>query len=323
MKALIIGAGWFGSEIAQILDKIDDVDFDIVDMNNSFFSGSSSANQNRLHGGGWHYCRSFETREECRKGYDIFMDKYPSFTETVKSYYLVANKSVLDFKTYMSIFIHEKVPFEMKTLEDLKNDGIYIEKGFVNGNNVIVVNERWINFEKARDYFTDKFYKKMLHFDHSQLSISHDCNDITYLKKGYDIVFDATYGKLIHRESSEYEVCITLLYKKKVVTDDPPVTLTVVDGNFYSLYSYKPNENLFTLTSVRLTPIFVSKCSKLTQEFIKNITPIDIERHKSLIEHDVSKSFINLLTDYSYHSYFLSTKTKFTNTGFSDRHTRV
>ena len=77
------------------------------------------------------------------------------------------------------------------------------------------------------------------------------------------------------------------------------------------------------LTSVRLTPIFVSKCSKLTQEFIKNITPIDIERHKSLIEHDVSKSFINLLTDYSYHSYFLSTKTKFTNTGFSDRHTRV
>lgn len=325
MNVLVVGAGWFGCEIAQILDERDDVHFDMIDRTDSFFSGSSSANQNRLHIG-YHYCRSFETREECRKGYDIFMEKYPMFTEEVKSYYMVANKSVLDFKTYISIFENENTPFEIKTLEDLKRDGIEIEKSFVNGENVITVGERWINFEKARDYFTTKFSSKMLQFEPSKLSISHDCNQISYGQKQYDLVFDATYGKLIHPENSEYEVCITLIYRKvsePSETSQPPVTLTVVDGNFYSLYAYKPTENLFTLTSVHFTPIFVTKCAKQVDEFIKNITPLDINRHRALIEHDVSKSFINLLTDYMYHSYFLSIKTKFINTGFSDRHTRV
>lgn len=322
MKVLVIGAGWFGCEISQIIDNMD-IDFDIIDKNNSFFSSSSSNNQNRLHFGGFHYCRSYSTRQECREGHDIFMDKYSMFTDEVKSYYLVANQSVLDFQTYVSIFQNEKTPFEMKTLEDLKNDGIIMNKEFVNGENVLIVKERWINFEKARNHFTTKFSDKLLHFEPSQLSVSHDYQNVTYGQKEYDVVLDATYGKLIPPESSEYEVCLTLLYRKLTGNDKPPVTLTVVDGPFYSLYSYKPDENIFTLTHVQFTPIFFSTHTQQIEEFIKNVTPAEINRHRDLIEKDVSKSFVNFLTDYVYHSYFLSTKTKFINTGFSDRHTRV
>lgn len=38
MRALIVGAGWFGCEIARILED-NEIEFDIVDKTNTFFLG--------------------------------------------------------------------------------------------------------------------------------------------------------------------------------------------------------------------------------------------------------------------------------------------
>ena len=81
MNVLIIGAGWFGCEVARELESMG-LDFDLIDKNNAFFSGSSAYNQNRLHFG-FHYCRSAMTRAECRKGYETFLTRYPDLSEEV------------------------------------------------------------------------------------------------------------------------------------------------------------------------------------------------------------------------------------------------
>lgn len=323
MKVLVIGAGWFGCSIADVLESMQ-VDFDIVDKNNSFFSGSSSKNQNRLHFGGFHYSRSHSTRLECRNGYDKFVAKHPGLSEEVKSYYIVASKSVLDAQTYMAIFKHEKAPFRLASLLEMSEDGIDINSSFVDGESALVVSERWIDFDKSREHFTGRFSDKLLHYDASQLSISRDRQQVSYGHKKYDMVFDATYGKLIRPANSEYEVCVTLLYRKLGTEGRvSPVALTVVDGQFYSLYAYKPRENLYTLTHVKHTPVFSSTCIRNVEQFISDITISDVNAIKDRIEGDVCGSFTTFLRAYEYHSYLVSTKTKYVDTGSADRSNRV
>lgn len=322
MNILVVGAGWFGCMVARELQSMG-LGFDMIDKQNSFFAGSSANNQNRLHLG-FHYCRSFGTREECRKGYAAFMERFPELTEDVRSYYLVANKSLVDFKTYTAIFDNEGTQYETKTLQDLRDDGLELDSSFVNGSSVIVVKERWINHEKAKARFTSKFADRMIHFDPSQLSISGDCNHVSYGTKQYDLVFDATYGHLMRSPSSEYEVCLTLVYRKRApVEGTPPVTLTVVDGAFYSIYLYRPGEQLYTVTHVDLTPMFSSECIRSVDEFINQTSVSDVTRRKESIEQSVCSSILNFKEAFEYHSYFVSVKTKYTDSGFADRSTRV
>lgn len=322
MNILIIGAGWFGCMVARELES-SGLSFDMIDKQNSFFAGSSAKNQNRLHLG-FHYCRSFGTRQECRNGYATFMERFPELTEDVRSYYLVANKSLVDFKTYTAIFDNEGTQYETKTLQDLRDDGLELDSSFVNGSNVIVVKERWINHEKAKSRFTSKFADRMIHFDPSQLTISSDYNHVSYGTKQYDLVFDTTYGHLMGSPSSEYEVCLTLVYRKRdPVSGTPPVVLTVVDGEFYSLYLYRPREQLYTVTHVQLTPIFCSKCIRSINQFMDKISVSDITRRKESIEQAVCGSLVNFKEAFEYHSYFVSVKTKYTDSGFADRSTRV
>lgn len=323
MKVLVIGAGWFGCSIAEVLRGMG-VDFDIIDRTNQFFSGSSSHNQNRLHFGGFHYPRSSSTRLECRKGYDNFVSKYPGMSREVKSYYIVAQKSLLDLETYIAVFKHEKAHFQLAPLSQLSADGIDIKSSFVDGEAALVVSERWIDFTKAREHFTTKFSDKLVHYDETQLKISGDRGNVSYGNTEYDLVFDATYGRLIHSPNTEYEVCITLLYRKLAAsTGTPPATLTVMDGQFYSLFLYDPMQRLYSLTHVAHTPMFKSRCLQNIEEFVANISISDVNAVQDRIERDVCQSFVNFLAGFEYHSYFIATKTKYVDVGSADRSNKV
>ena len=78
---LIIGAGIYGSHAAMTLKKLGII-FKIADKNNDFFKESSSKNQNRLHLG-FHYPRSYDTRQECINGYTKFVNTYPFAAKNV------------------------------------------------------------------------------------------------------------------------------------------------------------------------------------------------------------------------------------------------
>lgn len=318
MRALIVGAGWFGCEIARILED-NEIEFDIVDKTNTFFSGSSSKNQNRLHFGGFHYCRSHSTRNECRVGFDNFIESHPELSEEVESIYIIVKKSTLDFKSYIAIFSHEKSIFEILPLNFTTDRSIILNENMVDGKNIVLVKERWINFIKAKEMFEKKFNHRLLkNYDQSKLSLK----DFKYDNIKYTHVFDATYGQLIQMKNSFFEACLTLIYKRKQLTNQK-VGITVVDGHFFSLYPYIPSQNLFTLTHVKLTPIFSSSNIEEVDSYVKNFSEEDVHKRRLCIEKDVCELYKSLLDTHEYHGFFISTKTKFKCNGFDDRSNRV
>jgi len=322
MRVLIIGTGWFGCEVASTLDHLD-IEFDMLDESNTFFSGSSSKNQNRLHYGGFHYCRSYSTRDECRRGYDVFMEMYPTFSEQIDSFYIVASKSILDYKSYIAIFEHEGSEYEKKTVSDLRERGIDFNDSFVDGQEVLLIKERWINFEKVKEHFENRFGHNLLEYDKSLLHISEDRERIYNNDVTYDMAFDCTYGKLFPLADSIFEVCLTLIYKRCDDNDMMSPSVTIVDGEFFSLYPYKRSKSLYTLTHVKYTPMFQSMRMGEIKEFIGSIDANTIRRRRTMIENDVSDGYINFLNTHEFSSHFISIKTKFMDVGCADRSTRL
>jgi len=259
------------------------------------------------------------TRNECRIGCERFTSKYPELSEEVKSIYVIAKKSILDFNTYISIFEHENETFEIISMEDLEKLGFNLNNEMVDGKNVIITKEHWINFKKAGEMFEEKFRNHMLKYNPKDMFL----HEMKYGSKIYTHIFDATYGQLYKFNETIFEACITLVYKKKSGLTGKQIGITIVDGEFFSLYPYIPSQNLFTLTHVKLTPMFISTNISDVHEYIENLTSNDIMERRDLIENDVSKLHMNLLDTFEYNSFFISTKTKFNDSGCADRSTRV
>lgn len=321
MKVLVVGAGWYGCEICSKLEELG-VDFDIVDRRNDFFMESSSRNQNRLHFGGFHYSRSYTTRAECRRGYDRYVGKYPKFSVEVDSYYVVSRDSMLDFETYVSIYKHEQSFFSVHPLESLVSRGISFRQDMVDGSKVILVKERFVDFVKVKEHFQQKFVDKLKHFSVDLLEVSNDFEKIVFNNKPYDLVFDATYGKLFPMENSVFELCLTLVYRKTTgsSSDDNKCSVTVVDGDFFSLYPYDIESNLFTLTHVVYTPVFTSDSLPEVESFTFSSTALNERKH--LMEVDVCRWIPEFLDTHVYVDFFTSTKTKFTDMKCADRSMR-
>ena len=322
MRVLVVGTGWYGCEVARKLDELG-VDFEMVDRRNDFFAESSSRNQNRLHFGGFHYSRSHVTRVECRRGYDRFVEEYPDFSKEVDSYYLIARESILDFETYLAIFKHESSPFTVQTLDTLTSRGIRFCPSVVDGSRVLLVKERWIDFTKVKKHFKTKFGPKLLAFSEGLLNVSPDFEDVVFDGSKYDLMFDATYGKMFPLDNSVFEVCLTLLYRRKDVSQRNSPSVTVVDGNFFSLYPYDVENNVFTLTHVLYTPLFSSTNLAEVETFSRqSISSQSISQRKALIEKDVCGWWPDFLVTHVYVDFFTSTKTKFIDVGCADRSMR-
>lgn len=77
LKIAMVGAGWYGCHLALVLQKMGH-DVTIFERNDDIFQGISGNFGIRLHSGS-HYPRSPETRENCRRGYSEFIERYPEF----------------------------------------------------------------------------------------------------------------------------------------------------------------------------------------------------------------------------------------------------
>jgi L-2-hydroxyglutarate oxidase LhgO len=99
---IIIGTGWFGLHTALLLEQKYNVL--ILEKNSTIFNNSSNFNQNRLHLG-YHYPRSYKTRELCLKGYTKFINKYRELIDFIdNNYYCISNDSLIDYNTYKQIY---------------------------------------------------------------------------------------------------------------------------------------------------------------------------------------------------------------------------
>lgn len=226
MKVLILGCGWYGCHAASVLLRAG-VTFDLWDTARTFFSGSSSKNQNRLHLG-FHYCKSHATRRECIDGYKRFIKLYGQFTLKIpQNIYFIDKNSILDFETYKIIFAND-----FRTPTQISFD-FYVEKSKYQG--VIAVDERYIDFEACRKHFEEMLGPYLLSDPPPDQNI-------------YDLIIDCTFQKT---DETFAEDCISHVYRYKHPIKEL-FAITIVDGPFFSLFPYK--DNLFTLTDVEFTP---------------------------------------------------------------------
>jgi hypothetical protein len=287
MKIAIIGGGWVGCHLATKLFREHDVS--IFEKNQHLFLETSFNNQNRLHLG-YHYARSFKTRELCKNTFNRFLVEYSFLVKDVpNNWYCIENtKSIIDYGTYLQIFKgqdHYEVPNIFKNIEG-----------------VINTSEKQIDFEAAHHFFN---------YELGALHIQAEINkqEIKNLSKSYDLVIDCTNNHLEHNNkiNSFFESTVSYLYKKTKQT--PFDAITIVDGAFFSIYPYK--EDLYTITDVEYTPLRRFKKGSQIKKYNEAISKLDYLRNNSLlIEKKIKKYYPEFLDYFEYNNFYLSTKSK-------------
>jgi hypothetical protein len=289
MKIAIIGGGWVGSHIAYKLKN--DHQITIFDKNDKLFLETSYNNQNRLHIG-YHYPRSYQTRDLCKSTFYRFLNDYNFLVRDVDPniYCVSSYNSILDFNTYLVIF--EKYNFNILNCLDF---------GLNNIEGCIKTNEKYINFNNANLFFNenlkDIFIKKEINKE-----------DINELKENYDFVINATNNHLNNNSDENfYELTLTFIYKKILNTKFE--SLTIMDGKFVSLYPYI--DNLYTLTDVENTPLKIFSTIDSLIKFKNDINEEYISKKKKSFEDKIKFYFPEFSNHFDYNNYFLSTKSKF------------
>jgi hypothetical protein len=275
------------------------IDVSIFEKNIGSIQGASRFNQNRLHKG-YHYPRNHETREQSLKGYSWFVDHYSHLLEPVKNnFYAVAkDSSVVDFQTYRQVMDAMELRYNIVPLSSapIKLQGV---------SDLLCTDEMLIRNDLAGAYF-DKILSGVLNSG-VYLDIGNNLV-LTRLKRDYDFVIDCTWG--VARGISDlqiyYEPCIYFYYKRNVSDE---FALTIMDGEFFSLYPY--HDNVYTLTSVKHTPIGRCASTKEVEALLlkaKDKTFVLDKKRK--FETEVQSIYPNFLSDFEFLNAVYSVKTK-------------
>jgi len=288
----IIGSGWYGCYIAEyLLDNFSNLNITIIDKNAEIFTESSLHNQNRLHLG-FHYPRCEVTQKKCNKYFKIFIDKYNELTENIDSnYYAISNKSNINYNNYI-----EK--YNILDIETI--DNTFLEN--IDGK-IINVKERLINFNNIKNFFNKKFKNRVnfkLNYKVNTL-INKENNVIINDELSYDKVFNCTYNQIQVDQNVIYEKCLTLLYKK--INPTPFDCLTIMDGDFSSLYIYK--NDIYTLTNVKYTPLISGTFSD-----VRRFCNYDLNEKIKLFEENILFYYPEFKNNFKYYDYYESFKCK-------------
>jgi hypothetical protein len=299
---IIIGGGWYGCHIALFLKQYG-YNVTIIEKNSEIFDNSSFYNQNRLHLG-YHYPRDYNTRSLCQNNFDKFVEKYNCVIDNIENnYYLIADSSIIDYETYKSIYTHEKFNFDIVENKLFKNTN----------SKLIKVNEQVINSDKIKKYFSDTLSEKninvilnteVLCVNSNDDVVNVNCNNTNY---NCDMLLDCTYNQLcLSSKKYIYEVTISLVFKKIKNVDFGAIT--IMDGNFLSLYPRDTDNQLFTLTDVEYTPLLKSENYNDIKNYVVSNEKIEYIKGKMI---DKCKYYYpEFENDFEYVSYFTSKKTK-------------
>lgn len=250
MKILIIGGGWYGCHLASELRGRHEVR--LVERKAKLFGGASGANPARLHLG-FHYPRSRVTRALCQQHFSEFMEIYGRFTSwvPVNLYAVAARDSLVDWGTYRQVMKGEVECFEIMAAE----------AGLQNVEGVMQVPERHIVLRRVREHFE------------AQLADIVDFNHGPVAPKGFspDWTIDCTFSAADNEGIDRYEPCVTAIMKGPTHR-----AVTVMDGQFPSLYPWDESQGLSSLTSARFTPL--AKCSTYAEAegVIARTLPLDL-----------------------------------------------
>lgn len=299
MNIIIIGAGWYGLHIFFFLkEHYPKYKLLILEEKSEIFNNSSYYNQNRLHLG-YHYPRSHMTREMCKNNFIKFIDNYRDVVDCIdNNFYCISKESIIDYTTYLKIF------------DNIEYDHTIISNNFLENldGNIINTKEKIINSSKAKKYFENKLSKEYIKLNYRVDDITRKNTKIIINNNlECDVLIDCTCNKLGLQCNYIYELTISLLYKNLNINNIFD-SLTIMDGNFFSLFPTDKSKNIYTLTHVKHTPLVKSENIDEINNYI--ITPEKVLEVKENMEMDVRKYYEKFSTDFKYYGYFTSFKCK-------------
>ena len=297
IRIAVLGAGWFGCYIGSELKKRGYY-FDIYEKNSKIFSNASGNNQNRLHLG-FHYPRSFKTREMSQKGFYKFKKNLPNFSSKINNnIYAIANdnRNFTSFKKYTSAMNSSNLNFKI----------IEVKKTLLNNiSHAIKCDEEIINQEKAISFFKKRL-KKNLNFNKNIKKIKKKGKKFLINKIEYDFVINCTWQQSFSSKRLKliYENCLIPLYEPKVKKHP---AYTIMDGPFFTFYPW--NKDYFGLYSVKYSRVNKSKSINRILKLNKNLTFKIKNSIKSKIERKFSKFYPEFKKKFIFKKYLTSIRT--------------
>lgn len=281
MKIRVLGAGWFGCHIALSLVN-DGHDVEVHEIQERIFGGASGNIPARLHLGATHYPRSYATRQACKEHKVEFMERYGFLTRNVpvNIYAIAKDHSLVDFEAYRQALTADG--HEFLTIHNPAELGLHNVEG------AVMVGERHIVCDLARDYFASA-----LHDNIKYKTGPDDANP-----DDYDWNIDCSFCAHDAINIDRFEPCLVVLLKGP--TDK---AVTIMDGPFGSLYPWHEKFGLSSLSSAKWTPF--SKTCKTYQEaqdLINSLSRDEIELQGACMI-DSMREFYPAIGRYQVHDY--------------------
>ena len=273
----VIGGGWFGCHITSELLKRG-YNPSIIEKT-GLFTGVSMHNQNRLHLG-FHYPRSYETRDLCYWNFKRFLSSYPGMsTPFNRNLYVVAeNQSLLDFETYKLVAKYSRLKYKETMIQpEIQNCG---PVGFE-------VAEELIDYSKVKSHFQATL---------SRFTEIRTCADP--YSETTDMVLDCTYNSFNTLQDCTWSYTLSLIYQKNASNTDP-IAITVMDGHFCSLYPLCLEKGTFTVTHVK---------HGLLPDGVED--PLVIQCHKQKMEEAMCEFYPDFKKLFTFEDYYVSRKCK-------------
>ena len=297
IRIAILGAGWFGCFIGTELKKRG-YHFDIYEKNSKIFSNASGNNQNRLHLG-FHYPRSFKTREMSQIGFYKFKKNLPYFSYKINNnIYAIADddRNLTSFKKFTSAMNSSNLNFKIIDVRKTSLKKI---------SHAIKCDEEIINQEKAIIFFK-KNLKTNLHFNKNIKKIKKSGKKFLINKIEYDFVINCTWQQSFSSKKLKliYENCLIPLYKLKVKKHP---AYTIMDGPFFTFYPW--NKKHFGLYSVKYSRVNISKSINKILKLNKNLNLKTKNSIKRKIENQFSKFYPDFKKKFKFERYLTSIRT--------------
>lgn len=293
-KAIIIGGGFYGVNIALYMAKINRGPVLLLEQEEHLLSRASYNNQARIHNG-YHYPRSFTTAYRSRINLPKFVQDWPSAVHLsfTKLYAIARNSSKVTAKQFErfcnSIGAEIEVSHEYKELFNhrLVEQVFKVQEYAFDAQNLSDWSKEQLEFYKV-EVRTNSCVKRVSQSQNSRIAVSYQTLENLINVEG-DLVFNCTYsglnqitGAIEIQAQLKHELTEMALLKVPKPLND--LGITMMDGAFFSLMPF-PSRELHTLSHVRYTPHF-SWMDKAT------INPYDI-----LSTYDKTTRFNRMIRD--------------------------
>lgn len=259
MKIAIIGSGIYGVysaiKLAEAYSK--NIKIDIYEKKDKLLSVAIANNQSRLHYG-FHYPRSSNTIMQSLEGSKIFEKEFKNvIIKPKKNIYAIHKDSLTSFDEYIRILKEFNLEF---TIENIKDNNFFKNPNDIEG--IVNTKEKIIFLDKLIKQLKDnlKLHNINIFLNSNVININPDMGYVELENNKpnhnrYDFVINASYTNpnLSLPSYKNFKIKYELSALSIVSSILDRVGITIMDGNFVSLYPKDPYS--YTLSSVIKTKI--------------------------------------------------------------------